>query len=149
MAMWYFGNQEEIHMATAKSSTKTSSGKRPTPAAGTAAAKAKPATRVAAKPEPAAKPAPKAAPKTAPKTATKAGPKTAPKAAPKVKTAKAVAPRSGKAAGVPAEQRRNYIEMAAYYIAERRGFAPGNPLEDWVQAEAEIDRLLAAGRLGK
>ena len=38
--------------------------------------------------------------------------------------------------------------MAAYYIAERRGFAPGNPLEDWVQAEAELDRLLAEGRLG-
>jgi hypothetical protein len=38
--------------------------------------------------------------------------------------------------------------MAAYYIAERRSFAPGNPLEDWVQAEAEIDRLLAEGRLG-
>jgi len=31
---------------------------------------------------------------------------------------------------------------------ERRGFAPGNPLEDWVQAEIEIDRLLAEGRLG-
>jgi hypothetical protein len=57
-------------------------------------------------------------------------------------------PRAKKPGGVPAEQRRNYIEMAAYYIAERRGFAPGNPLEDWVQAEAEIDRLLAEGRLG-
>jgi hypothetical protein len=48
---------------------------------------------------------------------------------------------------VPLEQRRHYVEMAAYYIAERRGFAPGDPLEDWVQAEAEIDRLLAEGRL--
>jgi hypothetical protein len=38
--------------------------------------------------------------------------------------------------------------VAAYYIAERRGFVPGNPLEDWVQAEAEIDRLLAEGLLG-
>jgi len=134
-----------MHMATAKSSAKTSPGKRPTPAAGSAAAKVKPATKVVAKPDPAAKPVPKAAPKTA----TRASPKTAPKAAPKLKTPKAVAPRSRKAAGVPAEQRRNYIEMAAYYIAERRGFAPGNPLEDWVQAEAEIDRLLAEGRLGK
>jgi hypothetical protein len=52
------------------------------------------------------------------------------------------------ATGVPLEQRRHYVEMAAYYIAERRGFAPGDPLEDWVQAEAEIDRLLAEGRLG-
>jgi hypothetical protein len=45
------------------------------------------------------------------------------------------------------EQRGNYIEVAAYYIAERRGFAPGDPLEDWAQAEAEIDRLLAEGKL--
>ena len=132
-------------MATAKSSAKASPAKRPTPAATTAAAKVKPATRVAAKPEPVAKPVRKAAPKAAPKTA----PKAAPKAAPKVTPAKGAPSRSGKAASVPLEQRRNYIEMAAYYIAERRGFAPGNPLEDWVQAEAEIDRLLAEGRLGK
>ncbi|MBN8476471.1 MAG: DUF2934 domain-containing protein [Sulfuritalea sp.] len=74
------------------------------------------------------------------------------KPAVKLSDAKAVpkpaAPRAKKSKSVPAEQRRNYVEMAAYYIAERRGFAPGNPLEDWVQAEAEIDRLLAEGRLG-
>lgn len=46
------------------------------------------------------------------------------------------------------EQRRNYIEVAAYYIAARRNFAPGDPFQDWVEAEAEIDRLLAEGRLG-
>jgi hypothetical protein len=46
------------------------------------------------------------------------------------------------------EQRRNYIEVAAYYIAARRDFAPGDPLQDWIEAEAEIDRLLAEGRLG-
>lgn len=129
-------------MATAKSSAKTSPGKRPTPAAGTAAAKVKAATKVAAKPEPKTK----AVPKTAVKAAPKPAPKAATKAAPKARTAAA---RSAKPAGVPQEQRRNYIEMAAYYIAERRGFAPGNPLEDWVQAEAEIDRLLAEGRLGR
>ncbi len=39
--------------------------------------------------------------------------------------------------------------MAAYHIAERRGFAPGDPLDDWTQAEAEIDRLLAEGLLGR
>jgi hypothetical protein len=49
---------------------------------------------------------------------------------------------------VSSEQRRYYVEVAAYHIAERRGFAPGNPLDDWIQAEAEIDRLLAAGLLG-
>ncbi|MBK9019010.1 MAG: DUF2934 domain-containing protein [Sulfuritalea sp.] len=71
-----------------------------------------------------------------------------PKPTPKKAPAKPAVARAKKPKSVPAEQRRNYIEMAAYYIAERRGFAPGNPLEDWVQAEAEIDRLLAEGRLG-
>lgn len=32
------------------------------------------------------------------------------------------------------------IAEAAYYRAERRGFAPGHELEDWVQAEAELAR---------
>ena len=70
------------------------------------------------------------------------------KAAPEKAAPKPAAPRAKKPKSVPAEQRRNYVEMAAYYFAERRGFTPGNPLEDWVQAEAEIDRLLAEGRLG-
>ena len=135
-------------MATAKSSAKTSPGKRPTPAAGTAAAKVKAATKVAAKPEPVTKAVPKAVPKATQKTAPKAAPKAAPKVASTATPAKAAPSRGRKPAGVPAEQRRNYIEMAAYYIAERRGFAPGNLLEDWVQAEAEIDRLLAEGHLG-
>jgi hypothetical protein len=30
------------------------------------------------------------------------------------------------------------IAEAAYYRAERRGFAPGHELEDWLQAEAQI-----------
>lgn len=46
------------------------------------------------------------------------------------------------------DQRRNYVEVAAYYIAARRDFAPGDPFQDWVEAEAEIDRLLAEGHLG-
>jgi len=50
--------------------------------------------------------------------------------------------------GVPFEQRNHYIEIAAYYIAGQRGFAPGNLLEDWRQAEEQIDRLLSEGHLG-
>ena len=53
-----------------------------------------------------------------------------------------------KPAAVAPEQRRNYVEVAAYYIAARRGFAPGDPLQDWIQAEAEVDRLLGEGLLG-
>jgi len=123
-------------MASTKTPTKAAPAKRPAKTADATPAKAKPApkTKVAAKPAPAAKPKP--------------APKAASKAAPKDAVAKPAKSRAKKPGGVPAEQRRNYIEMAAYYIAERRGFAPGNPLEDWIQAEAEIDRLLAEGRLG-
>ena len=59
-------------------------------------------------------------------------------------------PPKAAAAGKPpvsAERRRHYIEVAAYYIAERRGFAGADPQEDWVQAEIEVDRLLAEGKL--
>lgn len=48
---------------------------------------------------------------------------------------------------VTSEQRHHYIEVAAYYIAERRGFDAGGHDEDWAQAELEIDRLLAEGKL--
>ncbi len=42
------------------------------------------------------------------------------------------------------EQRQQRIAQAAYFIAERRGFAPGNEIEDWLQAEAEIEALMKA-----
>jgi hypothetical protein len=32
------------------------------------------------------------------------------------------------------------ISMAAYYLAEQRGFAAGNDLDDWLRAEAIIKR---------
>lgn len=66
---------------------------------------------------------------------------------------KVVTPRKATAAkkqGAPAltaEQRSYYVEIAAYYIAERRGFHGGSELDDWVQAEKEIDRLLEEGIL--
>ena len=43
-----------------------------------------------------------------------------------------------------AEQRRCMICEAAYYRAERRGFSGRDPAEDWVEAEAEIDRMFFA-----
>ncbi len=30
------------------------------------------------------------------------------------------------------------IALAAYFIAEKRGFAPGHELDDWLAAEAEL-----------
>ncbi|GMV56629.1 MAG: hypothetical protein AMXMBFR6_24340 [Betaproteobacteria bacterium] len=46
-----------------------------------------------------------------------------------------------------AGSRTHYIAEAAYYLAERRGFCEGSELDDWLCAEAEIDRLLASGAL--
>lgn len=45
------------------------------------------------------------------------------------------------------DQRRYYVEVAAFYIAERRGFHGSSQMDDWVQAEAEIDRLVREGIL--
>ena len=44
------------------------------------------------------------------------------------------------------DQRRQYIEVAAYYIAEGGGFDCSCDLENWLAAEAEIDQLLAANK---
>jgi hypothetical protein len=38
--------------------------------------------------------------------------------------------------------RRRMVAAEAYFRAERRGFAAGNELEDWVAAEAAVDRRL-------
>jgi hypothetical protein len=45
------------------------------------------------------------------------------------------------------EQRQHYVEVAAYYIAASKGFVSGCDLENWLVAEAEVDRLLAEGKL--
>jgi len=41
----------------------------------------------------------------------------------------------------PAE-RWQTIAIAAYFRAERRGFAPGGDMEDWLAAEVDVDALL-------
>lgn len=45
---------------------------------------------------------------------------------------------------VTAEVRRVMIAEAAYYIAEKRGFALGSDVEDWLLAERQIDAALSA-----
>jgi hypothetical protein len=42
--------------------------------------------------------------------------------------------------------RRRMVAEAAYYLAEKRGFAPGDPMEDWIAAEAQIDAKLSRGK---
>lgn len=50
--------------------------------------------------------------------------------------------------GVNEWARRQLIEEQAYYMAERRGFAPGRELEDWLAAEAKVDLSIAESRVG-
>jgi len=56
-------------------------------------------------------------------------------------------PEARAAAPAPASDpaRRARIAIAAYYRAERRGFAPGRENEDWLEAECALDRGSAAG----
>ncbi|HEY1889946.1 MAG TPA: DUF2934 domain-containing protein [Steroidobacteraceae bacterium] len=79
------------------------------------------------------KPAPE---KIAPQQRTEAGKPAAPSGAPTRST-------------VSEDARRAMVAQAAYLRAERRGFAPGGELEDWIAAEAEVDALLRAGGGGR
>ena len=38
-------------------------------------------------------------------------------------------------------QHKAMVAEAAYYLAEKRGFAPGKEIEDWLQAEAYVEAL--------
>ena len=49
------------------------------------------------------------------------------------------APPSSGSEGCPREQ---MIAEAAYFHAERRGFAPANEMSDWLQAEVDIEALV-------
>lgn len=40
-----------------------------------------------------------------------------------------------------AQDRLNYIATEAYYMAEARGFVPGQELDDWLDAEAKFDKM--------
>ncbi len=39
----------------------------------------------------------------------------------------------------PASDRHERVAVAAYYLAERRGFEPGRELDDWFMAENMLD----------
>jgi Protein of unknown function (DUF2934) len=43
------------------------------------------------------------------------------------------------AANIDPDTRRRLVAAEAYFRAERRGFAAGHELEDWVAAEAAVD----------
>lgn len=44
------------------------------------------------------------------------------------------------------EERLDMIRETAYYIAERRHFAPGNEAQDWADAETEVDELIGRAK---
>lgn len=50
--------------------------------------------------------------------------------------------RTDVATSLSPDERLRMIGMAAYFRAERRGFAPGHEFEDWLAAEAEIEALV-------
>jgi hypothetical protein len=41
-------------------------------------------------------------------------------------------------------QHKATVAEAAYYLAEKRGFTPGGALDDWLEAEKEIEALARA-----
>jgi len=45
-------------------------------------------------------------------------------------------------------EREQLIATAAYYRAQQRGFVSGGELDDWLQAEVEVDRFLTGGQSG-
>lgn len=44
---------------------------------------------------------------------------------------------------VTPERRTEMVSVAAYFIAQKRGFLAGCAEDDWLAAEAEIDRRLS------
>jgi hypothetical protein len=47
------------------------------------------------------------------------------------------------------DERHQMVALAAYYRAEQRGFVNGDPLRDWLEAEAEVTMRLQAVEVAK
>ncbi len=68
-----------------------------------------------------------------------------PAAAGKSSTARRVKPAPAASSVPTAEQRRQMIAEAAYLRAEQRGFTGASAVDDWLAAEADVDRRYPAG----
>jgi len=79
------------------------------------------------------------------------GKKTKPSAPEKAPVRRKSAPSAAVATRVEVDQdeRHRMIALAAYYRAERRGFTNGDPLQDWLQAEAEVNGQLQGAVTGR
>ncbi len=114
--------------------TGESSPKKVKPAKGTTAAQATPAQATKAK----SATAKSATAKTSPATPVAAGKRGDGSEKKPASRRKVVA----KPAAPSVEERQRWIATAAYHRAEKRGFAPGYEMLDWLEAEAEIDALI-------
>ena len=56
-------------------------------------------------------------------------------------------PLTGGSTSIDPDVRRQLVAAEAYFLAERRGFAAGNEVEDWVAAEAAVDSRLQQMRV--
>jgi hypothetical protein len=79
--------------------------------------------------------------KAAPKATSKPAVRGAPAAAKPLPTQAKTEARPVQDAAVSGQDRNLLIARAAYFRAEKRGFAPGGELQDWVEAEAEVLQL--------
>lgn len=122
-----------------KPEKRTASTATPQPEAGKVVAKTAPRTASAAARKVTAKAA------TTTTTKTEATPKAAAKAVSKAKAAP-IKRSAIKPVEHTDEEIRQMIATAAYYRAEKRGFAVGYEREDWLMAEKEVDQILTFGK---
>ncbi len=47
---------------------------------------------------------------------------------------------------ITSEQRHNMVAEAAYFIAEKRSFAGSSRMDDWLQAEADVNAQFKEGK---
>ncbi len=57
-------------------------------------------------------------------------------------TVKAGGKKSTKPAAFMTAKRQHMISVAAYFLAEQRGFSSGDELGDWLQADSQINARL-------
>lgn len=54
--------------------------------------------------------------------------------------------KSNRRTHISPQERNEMVAVAAYFRSEQRGFVPGQELEDWLEAAAVIDQMLAKMR---
>lgn len=56
----------------------------------------------------------------------------------KVKKTKSASKKAKDKEGFPTHEVEHLIAVEAYYLSEKRGFAPGSDMEDWLTAEKMV-----------